>query len=88
MPGNIDIEVTTKFDIEKASVTRSVRFVGGWGLSCLVASDLGDQKWWHLNRTIVADTIGLPDGQHKVDRQHVGPSQFDYQWMPVKDTDD
>jgi hypothetical protein len=88
MPGNIYIEITTVFDVEKGSVTRSVRFVDGWGLNCLVASDLGDQKWWHLNRTIVADTIGLPDGQHKVDRQHVGPGQFDYKWMPVTANDE
>lgn len=71
MPGNIDIEITTTFNVENGSVTRSVRFIGGCGLNCLVASDLGDQKWWHLNRTIVADTIELPDGQHKVDRDSV-----------------
>jgi len=53
-----------------------------------VVSELGEQKWWHLNRAIVADTIELPDGQHKVDRQHIGPGQFDYKWMPTKATDD
>lgn len=88
LPGNIDIEITTAFDAEKGSVTRSIRFVGGWGLNCLVASDLGDQRWWHLNRTIVADTIELPDGRHKVDRQHVGPGHLDYKWMPIIATDD
>ncbi|MFM2219256.1 MAG: hypothetical protein RL240_3574 [Planctomycetota bacterium] len=88
MPGYIDIEITTAFDAEKGLVTRSVRFVDGWGLNSLVVSELGEQKWWHLNRAIVADTIELPDGQHKVDRQHIGPGQFDYKWMPTKATDD
>ena len=74
MPGNIYIEITTVFDVEKGSVTRSVRCVDGWGLNFLVASDL--------------DTIALPDGQHKVDLQHVGPGQFDYKWMPVTANDE
>ena len=83
MPGNIDVEITTSFDVQNASVTRTVRFVDGCGLDCLVSSDLGDPKWWNLNQSIVADTIGLPDGCHKIDRQHVGPGQFDYKWMPI-----
>jgi hypothetical protein len=79
MPGDIDIEITTTFDVEKRSVTRSVRFVDGWGLNSLVAFDLGDQESWDHNQTIVADTIALPDGQHKIHRQHVGPGQFELQ---------
>ena len=88
MPGNIDIEITTTFDTENAAVTRSVRFVHGYGLNCLVASDLGDPQWWDLNQAIVADTLGLPDGRHKIDRQHVGPGQSDYKWLPVTTTAD
>jgi hypothetical protein len=53
-----------------------------------VAFDLGDQYYWGINQTIVADTIALPDGQHKIHRQHVGPGQFDHKWMPVTATDD
>jgi hypothetical protein len=87
VPGDIDIEITTTFDVEKRSVTRSARFVDGWGLNSLVAFELGDQEDWEINQTIVADTIALPDGQHKIHRQHVGPGQFDYKWMPVTATD-
>lgn len=84
LPGNITIEIVTVFNDKDNSITRAVRYISGWGLNCLVSSDLGNQEWWHLNRTIVADTIELPDGQHKIDRQHVGPDQFDYKWLPIK----
>jgi hypothetical protein len=85
MNGNIEIEITTSFDAENGSVTRSVRFVDGWGLNCLAASQIGDPGCWDMNREIVADTINLLDGRHKVDRQYVGPGQFDYKWMPAND---
>jgi hypothetical protein len=88
LPGNIDIEITTTFDAKNGSVTRTVRFVGGWGLNCLVASDLGDPQSWGINKDIVADTIHLPDGRHKIDWQHVGPDEFDYKWLPVATIDD
>jgi hypothetical protein len=84
LSGDINIEITTSFNAEVGSVTRSIRFVDGWGLNCLGASGMGDPELWDINRGIVADTIELPDGQHKVDRQHVGPGQFDYKWMPVQ----
>lgn len=88
LPGSIDVEITTTFDDREGSVSRKVRFVSGWGLNCLAASEIGDPDCWNINRSIVADTIDLPDGRHKIDRQHVGPGQFDWKWTPVENAED
>ena len=85
LPGVIQIKITTTFDEDANSASRTIQFVNGWGLNCLSACTLGTGKYWHINRNIMADTIKLPDGTYTLDRQHVGPEQFDYKWSPTKD---
>jgi hypothetical protein len=78
--GSIDVEITTEFDRLNAKVTRSVRYLDGYGLDCLIPSDLGNDEWWQLNQSVVADTMDLPDGIHKITSQNIGGHHI---WRPV-----
>lgn len=82
MPGAIKVEITTTFDPENNSASRVVRFIGGYGLNMLVASDMSDPDSWAINRSIMADTMGLDDGVYTLVLVHEGPGQFDYKWTP------
>lgn len=84
LPGVVQIKITTNFDEKENSASRTVQYLGGWGLNCLSACTLGEDKFWHINRNIIADTIELPDGIYTLDKKHVGPGQFDYIWSPAE----
>lgn len=72
MPGSVTIKISTTFDEGANSVSRSIQFIKGNGLNSLVLSDLGSEKSWDINKDIMVDTIGLPDGIHTLDYQHAG----------------
>ena len=88
LPGEIHVKITTVFDEKENSVTRTVKYLGGWGLNFLFSCRLGESKFWNINRHIVEDTIDLPDGTYTLDRKHVGPGDFDYKWSPKQDDND
>jgi hypothetical protein len=88
LPGLIHIKIDTVFDEKNASVSRTLRYIGGWGLNCLASSDLGSKESWGINKSIVEDTIGLEDGVYALDKKHVGPGYYDYKWSPVTNEDE
>lgn len=88
LSGDIQIRITTKFDAVENKVSRTVYCLGGWGLHYLTSSQLGDAESWNINRSIIADTIQLPDGEYTIDKKHVGPGRYDYRWTPVENSRD
>jgi len=88
LPGVIHVKITTSFDEETNSASRTVQYLGGWGLNSLAACTLGDCKYWKVSRHIVKDTIELPDGTYMLDKKYVGPGHFDYKWSPTENADD
>lgn len=85
LPGLIHIEIATVFDSQSNSVSRRVRYIGGWGLNSLSACTLGIEKHWKVDWRIMADTMELPDGTYTLGKKHVGPGMFDYKWTPDND---
>jgi len=88
LPGVIHIRITTEFNEQQNSVSRTVQHLGGWGLNSLGGCSFGTGRYWHLDREIVKDTLELPDGVHTLERKHVGPGHFDYQWSPTENEED
>jgi hypothetical protein len=88
LPGVIHVKITTSFDEKANSASRTIQYLGGWGLNCLSACTLGSGEFWDIDRHIMEDTIELPDGTYTLDKKHVGPGQFDYKWSPTEDADD
>jgi len=88
LPGVIHVKITTSLDEKANSASRTIQYLGGWGLNCLSACTLGSGKFWDINRHIMEDTIELPDGTYTLDKKHVGPEQFDYKWSPTEDAED
>lgn len=81
MPGTITIEIKTKFNFEEQSVERTVRFVDGWGLNCLAASQLGDPDSWDLNFDILQDTADFEDGVYELTRKEfMQEGNSDWRW--------
>lgn len=82
MPGSVTIKITTTFNEEENSVSRSIQFVDGNGLNSLVTSEMGSEESWGVNKDVMADTIGLPDGVHTIELLNIKNAVI---WIPVQE---
>lgn len=82
MPGSVTIKITTSFNKEENSVSRSIQFVDGNGLNSLVTSEMGSEESWGVNKDVMADTIHLPDGVHTIELLNIKNAVI---WIPVQE---
>jgi hypothetical protein len=88
LPGAIHVKITTVFNEKENSASRNLQYLGGYGLNGLSGCTIGKGKHWNVNKSIMADTIELPDGTYKLAKKHIGPGHFDYKWTPIDNDDD